>query len=174
MGLRGNLWQLLDPTPVASSMGTSDYFPLCNNMAVVYAINKRSAWDQALAELIHLLLLLITIYDVTLVAHHLPGIHNTAADALSKNNLQLFRSSLPQVSPVPTIIPSSLQELLFSTWISSHSLSWMQWLSKTLQEGSCSPLAHCIHQPSGGTSTSASSSNQSTHSLSLKPGSAAL
>jgi hypothetical protein len=51
-------------------------------MAVVFAVNKKSACDPILSRLLRLLSLLTAIYDVTLVARHLPGLYNTAADAL--------------------------------------------------------------------------------------------
>ena len=123
----------------------------CDNMAVVYAVNKKSARDPALFRLLHLLFLLCAIYDITLVARHLPGLQNTAADALSRNNLPLFRSSHPQVSPIPTIIPSSLQHLLFNPHISTNSQTWTSLLSDTLQAASHSLLAHCTPQRSGDT-----------------------
>ena len=78
----------------------------CDNMAVVYAINKKSGRDPTLANLLRLLALLCAVYDITLGARHLPGIKNTLADALSRNNLSLFLSLNPQASHMPTIIPS--------------------------------------------------------------------
>ena len=86
----------------------------CDNMAVVYAINKKSGRDPTLANLLRLLALLCAVYDITLGARHLPGIKNTLADALSRNNLSLFLSLNPQASHMPTIIPSPLLDLLFS------------------------------------------------------------
>jgi hypothetical protein len=118
-------------------------------MAVVFAVNKKSACDPILSRLLRLLSLLTAIYDVTLVARHLPGLYNTVADALFRNNLELLRSSHPQASPIPTIIPSSLQELLFNPSIATNSQSWMQRLSNNLQEASHSPLAHRTPPPSG-------------------------
>ena len=121
----------------------------CDNMAVVFAINKKSARDPALSRLLRLLSLFAAIYDVTLVARHLPGIQNTMADALSRNNMQLFRSSHPQASPIPTIIPNSLQDLLLNLCISANSQSWTLLLSNTLQAALRSPRAHYTPQHSG-------------------------
>ena len=129
--------------------GSSKICAHCDNMAVVYAVNKKSARDPAISSLLRLLCLLCAIYDITLVARHLPGIKNTAADALSRNKLQLFLSSHPQASPIPTIIPSSLQALLFNPHISANSQTWTSLLSNTLQAASRSPLAQPTPRPSG-------------------------
>ena len=129
--------------------GSSKICGHCDNMAVVYAVNKKSARDPAISSLLRLLCLLCAIYDITLVARHLPGIKNTAADALSRNKLQLFLSSHPQASLIPTIIPSSLQALLFNPHISANSQTWTLLLSNTLQAASRSPLAQPTPRPSG-------------------------
>ena len=72
----------------------------CDNSAVVYAVNKRSARYPTISRLLHIPCLFCALYDITLVAHHLLGIHNTAADSLS---LPGFLSVNPNASPVPTI-----------------------------------------------------------------------
>ena len=83
-------------------------------MAVVCAVNKRTARDPALCMLLRILCILCAIYDVSLVARHLPGVKNVAADALSRDRLHLFLSLNPQASPTPTLIPSSLRELVLN------------------------------------------------------------
>ena len=113
----------------------------CDNMAVVYAVNKKAACNPTISRLLRLLCLFCAIYDITLVAHHLPGVQNTAADALSRNNLPLFLSLNPQASPIPTLIPSSLQDLLFDSHINANSQTWTRPLRNTLQVASLTPLA---------------------------------
>ena len=56
---------------------------LCNNAAVVAAVNKGSARDPAVMRLIRLLTLLCAILNITVTACHLPGVQNASADALS-------------------------------------------------------------------------------------------
>lgn len=43
-------------------------------------------------------------------AQHVPGIHNAAADALSRFHWQEFRRLAPAAHPVPVDIPQSLLE----------------------------------------------------------------
>ena len=95
----------------------------CDNMAVVYAVNKKSARNPILSRLLCLLCLFCAIYDITLVVRHLPGASNAAADALSRDNLPLFVSLNPQASPMPTVISAALQDLLFNEQISMNSLT---------------------------------------------------
>ena len=173
VGLWGHIRQSLDATPVASRMGTchdrpkraspnsacsghvgptvakqQNLCPVRQHGSGECCQQKKSARDPALSRLLRLLFLPCAIYDITLVARHLPGLQNTAADALSRNNLPLFRSSHPQASPIPTIIPSALQHLLFNPHISANSQTWTSLLSNTLQAASHSLLVHCTPQRS--------------------------
>ena len=63
----------------------------CDNIAVVFAVNRGSARDPKLMKL--------------LSVKHIPGIENTAADALSCNNLHVFFASTTQAQPVPSGVP---------------------------------------------------------------------
>ena len=87
---------------------------LCDNMAVVAAVNKGAARHPNLSHLLRLLAFNTAVFDVTLTARHLLGVQNTSADALSRNKLHVFFSFNPQASPVPAIIPPQLQELVFN------------------------------------------------------------
>ena len=98
---------------------------LCDNAAVVAAVNKGSARDPTLAHLLRLLAFASAILDVYVTACHYPGVYNVSADALSRNRLQQFFLLNPQASPVPAIIPPELKELVLNmelSWTSSH---WM-------------------------------------------------
>ena len=66
---------------------------------------------------------LLAKWQCRLVAEHLPGTQNAIADALSRNNLLLFRSLLPQAASQPIrISPALIQLLLVSRpdWTSPH------------------------------------------------------
>ena len=105
---------------------------LCDNMAVVAAVNKGSARDPTLMHLLRILAFLTAILDITLTARHLPGVQNTSADALSRNNLSLFFSLNPQASPIPAIIPPELREMVFNQSLRWTDPSWMGLLSISL------------------------------------------
>ena len=93
---------------------------LCDNTAVVAAVNKRSARDPTLAGLLRTLAFVAALLDISVSAQHLPGVQNTSADAISRDNLPLFRSLNPQAAPIPAIIPLELRELVFN-----RSPQWM-------------------------------------------------
>ena len=103
-------------------------------------------------------------YDITLVARHLPGVSNAAADALSRDNLPLFMSLNPQASPMPTVISAALQDMLFNEQISMNSLTWTTRLRDSLEAASLTPLAQHTPAPCECTSASASSSTRSGNS----------
>jgi hypothetical protein len=69
---------------------------LCDNAAVVAAVNKGSAKDPTLSHLLRILAFLAAVLDLCITAQHLPGVQNASADAQSHNKLQLFFSLNPQ------------------------------------------------------------------------------
>ena len=61
-----------------------------------------------------------------LFASHIKGQHNKIADALSLDNVPLFRTFYPQAQLHPTVIPSALLDLLIvekPDWLST---SWTE------------------------------------------------
>ena len=105
----------------------------CDNAAVVCAINKKSARDPTLSRLLRILAMFCAIYDITVVARHLPGVHNTAADALFRDRLTVFLSLNPQASPMPTVVPTQFQELVFNNSLHCTSHNCTQLLTHTLR-----------------------------------------
>lgn len=101
-------------------------------MAVIYAINKGSARDPKLMRLLRILAFFCAVHSIDLMERHVPGVNNTAADALSRNNLPVFFVSNPQASPVPLGVPLCLQELVFNQALRWTSPSWNQLFSTTL------------------------------------------
>ena len=98
---------------------------LCDNAAVVAAVNKGSARDPALAHLLRLLAFASAVLDVYVMACHFPEVYNVSADAMSRNRLQQFFLLNPQASPVPAIIPPELRELVLNRELSWTSPHWM-------------------------------------------------
>ena len=130
----------------------------CDNTAVVCAINKKSARDPVLSRLLRILAMFCAIYDVTLAAKHLPGVHNAAADALSRDHLTVFLSLNPQASPVPTVVPTQLQELVFNSSLRCTSHTWTQLLIHTSRIALRQPHARCTPPHRDGMQDSATSS----------------
>ena len=98
----------------------------CDNEAVVTILNQGTSKDLEVMHLIRCLAFIMAKWDFYLFASHIKGQLNTAADALSRNNVPLFKSLHPQVHPVPTEIPAALLDLLIirkPDWLST---SWTQ------------------------------------------------
>ena len=106
---------------------------LCDNAAVVAVINTGSCRDTHLMQMMRCLFFYAAHYHFSLTARHVPGAINTKADALSRNNIQLFRSLLPQADPIPTSIPPHVLDLSLANsphWTSSH---WRQMFVDSLK-----------------------------------------
>ena len=92
-----------------------------DNVAVVSVVNKRSAKDEVLNHLLRTLFFYGAFYQFHFSAEHVPGVLNTAADALSRNNVTIFSRLFPQVPQ--THIPEPVADLLlraFPDWGSVH------------------------------------------------------
>ena len=85
---------------------------LSDNMAVVHIINCKQSRNTDAMHLIRCLTLIECAYDFVVVSKHLPGKHNSIADALSRNQQSGFLSLYPQASPLPTPVPSSLLQVV--------------------------------------------------------------
>ena len=83
----------------------------CDNKAVVEIINKQSTRSIPSMHLLRLLVLQCLQYNVLLRAKHIPGVHNNAADALSRGQIHKFRALVPQADTHPAAIPATLQRL---------------------------------------------------------------
>ena len=102
----------------------------CDNMAVVAIVNSGTARDPQTMNLMRCLTFIAAKRDFRMRAAHIKGTHNTLADALSRDNLKLFRSQFPQAEQEPTPIPAAVLDLLLL-----HEPDWMardwteQWTS---------------------------------------------
>ena len=87
---------------------------LCDNQGVANAITKRFCSDGALGGLLRSLFLAAARHSFWVSASHVPGRLNGIADALSRFQLQRFRTLAPSASPEPTPVPAQLLEHLIS------------------------------------------------------------
>ena len=81
----------------------------CDNLAVVAILNSRKCKDSLLAHLLRCCHFVCAIYDITDSVEHIEGRLNVAADALSRNNLDLFFLSAPQADPHPSVISEEIK-----------------------------------------------------------------
>ena len=128
---------------------------LCDNMAVVFAVNKSSARDPQLMHLLRTLFFLCAHFRITISACHIAGSRNLSADALSRNNLRVFFSTNPQTCPQPTAVPPDLQQLLFNQEPGWTSPNWTRLFSSTLASVSPPPPLLVMPLPSTASGPSA-------------------
>ena len=95
----------------------------CDNLSLVTAISRGSSRDKDVMRLLRCMWFFVAYFDIDLHAEHIAGVSNTTADQLSRNYMQSFFSSHPQVSLLPTPLPPALLEIVSSPkldWISPH------------------------------------------------------
>ena len=94
----------------------------CDNEAVVTILNQGTSKDLEVMHSIRCLAIITAKWEFYLFASHIKGQLNTAADALSRNNVPLFKSLHSQAHPVSTDTPAALLDLLIirkPDWLST-------------------------------------------------------
>ena len=84
----------------------------CDNTAVVSLINSGSGKTQEAMHLMRCLAFISAKFEFFTFASHIRGVDNTLADALSRNNRQLFHSLHPQAKKEAAPIPMEWLDLL--------------------------------------------------------------
>ena len=82
--------------------------PHCDNMAVVYIINKGRSPCKTIMKLMRRLVIVSAISNFQFVAVHVPGTINLIADSLSRHQLQKFRKLAPEADLTPCQVPSQV------------------------------------------------------------------
>ena len=77
----------------------------CDNTAVVCIINKRTSGCPRIMHLLRIFVLECLKYNIVFKAVHVPGTHNERADALSRFQMQRFRSASPHADQKMTPLP---------------------------------------------------------------------
>ena len=103
-----------------------------DNMAVVAILNSRTAKTPQLMHLLRCFSFYCAYYQFHSSSSHVPGVMNKAADAISRDNLTLFSSLVPQVTRFST--PPSLRKLLITTRPDWGSQTWTQLFVHSLNE----------------------------------------
>ena len=115
-----------------------------DNMGVVDLLRSRSSADKLLMHLLHCLILYSAFYRFQFIAEHIPGVLNTAADALSLNNISLFYSLVPQSRPVP--LPPVVVDLIVNTRPDWGSQAWTTLFTSSLIRESPHPPEQCTYE----------------------------
>lgn len=104
-----------------------------DNMAVVGILNSRTANPLPLLHLLWCFLFYCAYYGFHFSCMHIQGAMKTAADALSRNNLTLFSSLIPQA--LQFSVPPPLFKLLITIRPDWGSPAWTQLFVRSLTGG---------------------------------------
>ena len=85
---------------------------LSDNEAVVQVLNAGHARDEALSHLLRCLFFIAATFSFWFCAVHIPGRLNTAADAISRNNLAILHECRPDLEQSPSPIQQTLPRLV--------------------------------------------------------------
>ena len=85
-----------------------------------------------MAHMLHCLFFLEAKFDIILTAIHLAGVNKGAADAISRNKLEVFFDLVPQAPRTACRVPKVLVERLVvqKNWTSDDWRGWLRALSK--------------------------------------------
>eukprot|EP00731_Ephydatia_muelleri_P011790 Em0006g684a len=106
----------------------------CDNQAVVATLATRSSKEERLAHLLRCLFYFEARFQFELRGIHIPGAQNQAADALSRNRIDVFFQQVPEADPYPHPIPSRLVEILLSEDIDWLSPLWTKPFSSSTRK----------------------------------------
>ena len=104
----------------------------CDDQVAIQAIAARSCHDPGLMHLLLCLFFLEATFQFELIAEHIPGVHNTLADDLSRYSLPAFPSRVLQASRMPTAITPQLPLVLLDPTLDWTSPTWTQLFSGTV------------------------------------------
>ena len=97
-----------------------------DNMAVVHCLTTGSARHPLLMHFLHWLHFATATHQIGIVARHVPGFKNTAADTLSRNLMRTFLNTTPQAQTQATQIPVPLLDMLLHQRPDWTSPDWMR------------------------------------------------
>ena len=98
----------------------------CDNEVAVQVVNSRYSSDPEMMQLLRSLFFITAWQGVSFRAIHLPGRDITQADAISRNNMDLFFRQVPNAARLPSAIPVSLLDLLIGQRPDWTSPTWSQ------------------------------------------------
>lgn len=82
-----------------------------DNLVVVQVVNLLTTRSPRVMLLVRMFTLLCLCLNVLFLAHHVPGINNGVADALSRQQMAKFRMLAPEADPLLARMPEDLWHL---------------------------------------------------------------
>ena len=104
-----------------------------DNEAVVAVVNSGYSRDSQLMHLTRCLFFALAAWDISLYARHIPGVLNNVVDAISRDNIFVLFSKVPEANPRPTSVPGELVELLLINQPDWTQPNWRQLFGSCLQ-----------------------------------------
>ena len=95
-----------------------------DNMSVMIALVSGAARDPLLMHLLRCLHFLTACHQIGVQSRHIAGVLNTAADALSRDNLSTFYRCIPQADKTSSTVPVQLLGMLLHQRPDWTSYSW--------------------------------------------------
>ena len=105
-----------------------------DNEAAVAVVNSGYSKDPQIMHLVRCLSFVLAAWDISLYSHHIAGVLNTVADAVSRNNIPFLFSKVRDADPMPTKIPAELVELLVTSQPDWTLPSWGHLFRSCLQQ----------------------------------------
>ena len=81
---------------------------MCDNMAVVEIINRMTSKSEHVMVILRQITLVCLFRNIVIRACHVPGTKNVLCDALSRLQVNKFRSLAPSADPEPQLVPNFL------------------------------------------------------------------
>ena len=99
-----------------------------DNRSVVDVMQSRSSPDPEIMHLLRCILFILACFQCQVKVEHIPGVLNTAADALSRNSLQVFQQCVPSAHSQPSIVPVAVSQMLMGEKLDWLSPVWRSML----------------------------------------------
>ncbi len=106
----------------------------CDNEAAVQILNTGYSKDSELMHLLRCLFFIRAHFRVSLRAVHIPGVSNSLADAISRNNLPVLFSQVPSAARAQVAIPPALLAVLVEQRPDWTSVRWSQRFGSYFQQ----------------------------------------
>ncbi len=100
----------------------------CDNAAVVAILRSGSSRCPHAMRLVRCLFVFAAKYNIVLLAEHVPGVENGAADALSRDNLPSFFTLVQGACQSPSVVPWQLEQALVRRPVEWMSEGWTRLL----------------------------------------------
>lgn len=118
----------------------------CDNMSVVALVNSGYSRVPSIMHILRCLFFIRAQFQLEVWATHVPGVENSLADAISRDNLHLFLLQAPTSSNHRRAIPQDLWRLLTGQQPDWTSQTWTRLFASSFQQASPQPLGGVTSQ----------------------------